>query len=464
MAVCGCTGSVLCGCSGHDYPEPPVPPEPPIEVKPNYSHVTINEDWSTEPSGVSVDIQPGVLIVDSVRYVISGDSLIIDGTYRYNGTYTGQNSGPFAYITYDGRTYTTKFIRKAPGGNGIFRTPATVDSVSDRAFSGCRGLTVIALPEGLDYIGESVFEGCESLRQVDLSHLRSIGTHAFKDCVSLEEVSIPESVEYLGSHIFESCRSLKKCKVGVRQDNFGDRGHYLFSNCTSLTDVSLPEDWWNIPEGMFYGCSSLSNLALPAGITHLGRDSFAGTSFNGPFPDGIEFFGEKCFRNLRCSEFKIPGTVYHLGSYCFAFSQIIRMDIPESVDYLGSRCFIRCPNLEEISFPNHIGYLSDDILGDCKMLKKIHLPTELKEIGWHALNGCSSLETIEFPESVRTFGEEALYACGSLKSITLLSPTPPTMKGYLGSGFVVYVKKSCLQAYQASPWGKQFLIRPLPDN
>ncbi len=70
---------------------------------------------------------------------------------------------------------------------GVFYT---VNSIGKSAFSSCKSLTTVNLPESLTSIEERAFEGCSSLTTITLPEgLRSIGERAFAVCKGLISVT-----------------------------------------------------------------------------------------------------------------------------------------------------------------------------------------------------------------------------------------------------------------------------------
>ncbi len=67
--------------------------------------------------------------------------------------------------------------------------PASVKSIEDNAFYGCRGLTNLTLPEGLETIGYSAFYYCENIAEVVIpSTVKLIDERAFKGCGALVSI------------------------------------------------------------------------------------------------------------------------------------------------------------------------------------------------------------------------------------------------------------------------------------
>ena len=119
-------------------------------------------------------------------------------------------------------------------------------TLSPRAFSGCRNLKSITLPEGLKVIPNDCFSSCGKLTEVHLpSTLKVIGREAFRDC-PIPSVDVPEGVVFAGAFAFFSdaitSLSLPKSLKWVQADlSEGDRGKHAFIYGDNIQSVSIPE-------------------------------------------------------------------------------------------------------------------------------------------------------------------------------------------------------------------------------
>ena len=80
-------------------------------------------------------------------------------------------------------------------------------SIAKSAFSGCKALTDIVLPEKMTSIGDGAFGGCISLKSIVLpENVQYVGEGAFSNCSALSQVTFT-SVEpsVLGLGVFDYC-------------------------------------------------------------------------------------------------------------------------------------------------------------------------------------------------------------------------------------------------------------------
>ncbi|MDO4262060.1 MAG: leucine-rich repeat protein [Eubacteriales bacterium] len=91
---------------------------------------------------------------------------------------------------------------------------ASVRTIESDAFSGCRRLEEVIVPEGVTDIGSNAFRGCIRLARVSLPDtMSSVGAYAFSDCLRLTEVIIPDRVEKVEVGAFDDCLGLERISI-----------------------------------------------------------------------------------------------------------------------------------------------------------------------------------------------------------------------------------------------------------
>ena len=157
--------------------------------------------------------------------------------------------------------------------------PSTIRTFEDRAFYGCGTMDAICiddlawwlaldgnLPEGQLYI-----DG-EPLTSVVLPEgTTRIRPYAFSGCKLLTEITIPESVTEIGDCAF-SYTAITEIQLPERVTVFGRP----FMYCDKLKRVELPEGAEMIYQWAFLGCSSLESVVLPASVNSISTYAFQG--------------------------------------------------------------------------------------------------------------------------------------------------------------------------------------------
>ena len=132
--------------------------------------------------------------------------------------------------------------------------------------------------EGKDYtvisIGRSAFSGCKSLASVTIPNsVTTIGYRAFNDCKSLVSISIPKSVTTIDGQTFRGCSSLTSVAIPNSVTSIGDDA---FSGCKNLASVDIPNSVTSIGEYAFCDCESLASVIIPKSVTSIGNGAFKG--------------------------------------------------------------------------------------------------------------------------------------------------------------------------------------------
>jgi hypothetical protein len=115
-------------------------------------------------------------------------------------------------------------------GKGIIKFDNNVTSIGLWAFSGCKSLTSITIPESITSIGNNAFTSCVSLTSITIPNsVTSIGKSAFTECFSLTSATIPNSVPSIGDFVFYRCSSLTSVTI---PNSVTSIGHSVFKECS----------------------------------------------------------------------------------------------------------------------------------------------------------------------------------------------------------------------------------------
>ena len=320
--------------------------------------------------------------------------------------------------------------------------PDSVTEIGNSAFSGCTSLAEIVIPDSVTEIGEFAFSGCTALLKVVLSkNMTAIEAQTFSGCSSLESIIIPEGVTKIGTRsksedfmcdgaAFYGCTSLKEIII---PDSVTEIWWRAFSGCTSLSKVKLPKNLTSINSDVFSGCTSLAEITIPDSVTSIGSSAFEGCASLAEIviPDSVTSIGGSAFSGCTSlAEITIPDSVTSIGGSAFeGCASLAEIVIPDSVTSIGGFAFSGCTSLAEIDIPDSVTEIGSSAFSGCTSLSKVDLPKKLSTIEAYTFSGCSSLESIVIPDGVTAIGTWSEYentyygssfsGCKSLKEIVI---------------------------------------------
>ena len=189
-----------------------------------------------------------------------------------------------------------KRLLKTPSGlKGEYSIRKGVKVIGDNAFSTCRSLTNINIPNSVTNIGDKAFLRCTLLIKINIpDSVTNIGDKVFGYCTLLTKINIPDSVTNIGDEVFWGCESLTKINIPNSVTNIGDR---TFNECTSLTNINIPDSVTNIGDEAFSWCYSLTSIKIPNSVTNIGDEVFYNCS--------------------SLTSIKIPNSVTNIGNHAF---------------------------------------------------------------------------------------------------------------------------------------------------
>ena len=226
-----------------------------------------------------------------------------------------------------------------------------IKSIPERAFSNCKSLTSIAIPDSVTSIDYRAFYGCSGLTSVTIPNsVTSIGYGAFEGCSGLTSVTIPNSVTSIGNYAFSKCSGLTSVTIPNSVTSIGE---YAFNNCSSLISVTIPNSVTSIGISAFNGCSSLTSVTIGNSVTYIGEMAFFGCS-------GL-------------TSIDIPNSVTTIGDYAFyGCSGLTSVTIPNSVTSIGDYAFKNCSGLTSVTIPNSVTSIGRDAFEYCKGLTDVY--------------------------------------------------------------------------------------------
>lgn len=248
--------------------------------------------------------------------------------------------------------------------------PTSYEGVSIRkigkcAFSRCRSLTSLWLPNGIYSIGREAFYGCDGLTNI----------------------TIPERVDYIDAWTFAGCSGLTSVSIPDRVENIGEQAFY---GCSGLTSIVIPDRVIDIGFEAFAACDGLRNVTIPAGVnrveasfTHCNNLTSIIVDIDNPFyasQQGVLFDKEKTQliqypAGIKATHYEIPDGVTEIKCSAFAeCNNLSGITIPDSVTAIDIYAFLDCENLINVTIPNSVTTIAPFAFLNCRSLTCIIIP------------------------------------------------------------------------------------------
>ena len=251
---------------------------------------------------------------------------------------TSIGSNAFSGCPIEKATIPTSTIVAIEKGNLVSVVINGGESIPNRAFEGCTGLTSVTIGNSVTSIGSSAFEGCTGLTSVTIGNsVTSIGAGAFEGCNNLETVNWNAtsctSAGQSNYPIFKGCSKLSTVNIG---NNVKMIPAYAFMECTRLTSVTLGNSVTSIGECAFYKCEGLTSVTIPDSVTSIRKEAFSGCTglTSATIGNSVKSIGDFAFRGCTgLTSINFKGTKAEWSSIKKGYG---------CKDYVPSTCKVVC--------------------------------------------------------------------------------------------------------------------------
>ena len=307
-----------------------------------------------------------------------------------------------------------------------------INSIGQNVFKDFENLECVYMPARILSVNASAFEGCAKLKYLRYGGidddtetfilpvtLQTVGNRAFSGCASavFGDLEIPASVSAIGSGAFAGCTGIRT--LYVPDDNKPTIGGNAFESCTALTKAVLAVGVGKIERHIFQGCAALEDLTIPS--FHMSSSEtehhlcyyfqkYAQTDdWDFSFDDAKGWMGPV--------PYYVPAALKHVtvlsgteipDRFFISMEHLETVILKGDIEKVGQFAFNECAGLEMIDFGN-VAVTTDTII----------LPDTLKTIGERAFDGCKSAKfgKLVIPESMETIDTSAFRACEGITAL-----------------------------------------------
>lgn len=290
--------------------------------------------------------------------------------------------------------------------------PNSITQLGSSAFSECKNLTSIWLPDGVAELPANVFNGCTALRTADIGHITMMGEAAFHDCHELQSIKYEGSLTLIPKSAFENCKHLQHIELPATVQVIGEKA---FHECNALHSIEMGEQLTRIGKQAFDRCFSLDNVVLPSTVTSIEDKAF------------------------------------------FECGSLRSIELSDQLRHIGKEAFRRCKQLTQVVIPAQVTEIEKEAFRECTSLNEITLNTGLRTLGDNALRE-TAIKRLIIPSTVTHMGKKVAEKCHSLLRVECMATTPPELDGVSNEKIELYVPSSAVETYKNAKNWKKFKV------
>ena len=363
--------------------------------------------------------------------------------------------------------------------------PSTVARIGTRTFSLNIGLEKITVSENnpvfhsdgnciIETATKTLLSGCNTSVIPTDGSVTAIGDWAFSGCKKLSSIVIPDCITSIGENPFVFCDNLSTVIFGEGTTTYYNRDLNCFISTNESKLIAICKNGVIPTDGSVttIGARALSyapipSINIPSAIAQIDAGAFSGSSFEKVFflssdviiddgadiPASTVIYGDagstaESYAQIHGNTFAkvlysgsvntIEWRIYDdrvmllsgIGStgnynnskrpwaeYEDSFSDVV---VGEGITKLGDRTFYAYKKvLKSITLPNTLEYIGASVFSDCTALTEIKLPNNsLRSLGNSAFGGCTGIKHFHIPGTVWSM-HNSFSGCTGIETITV---------------------------------------------
>ena len=220
-------------------------------------------------------------------------------------------------------------------------------SIGYAAFTGCKSLASIEIPNSITSIRYDAFLGC--------THLTSVHTSDIAAWCAISFDTYLVNPLYYAHNLYLNGKLITDLVIPNSVTSIGDSA---FSDCYGLTSVTIPYSVTSIGEGAFAGCSGLTSVTIGNSVTSIGDSAFSDCYGLTSVTIGDIEYKPKTVINSKCKAYKAFNTDMKCRGFQYKEGETYEFDGEPKLCKCG---FHACLNLADV-FNYYDGELGKDVV------------------------------------------------------------------------------------------------------
>lgn len=346
------------------------------------------------------------IAIEQENSILSNSHTLEALSLTYSDLGTDENS--VISISIDKFTDTTATTFSFP--TEISGCPVKVIKIADSAFSACRSLQEIIIPDTVTELGSCCFQYCYDLQSVTIpDSITVIPNRAFSNCSALTEVTLPDTITEIGSNAFYDTAIVE----AQAENPVQYVGNWAVQSKNNLTteeqELHIAEDTIGLANNILES-SKLTSITMPNSLKYIGSYAFANSNLISDItiPEQVITIGEAAFYNTDIAHVTAKGAIHSIGNQAFqSCQQLQTVTLTNGTKQIGESAFSGCDYLQSVQLPDELEFIGKQAFLNCPKLDNITIPNGVTNLPSKLFSGCTSLQTISIADSVSSVAADA---------------------------------------------------------